>query len=257
MSLGSWIDPATEGETMRMRLIALLAVLTVGCTVSNTDVPNDTSSPAAPKGPICALPVAEFSAAAFSSDGQYLALAHDNLLAIYDLATGERLACERMRTCRHLAFSPDGTRLTTAHESGMTTRPSWVDLWEFKNGDNLRRIENLWPESTTPSGWHVESFCAGFSPDGKLLAAGNGRKSISIWDAETGKQLREFGDAQAAAFSHDGKTIMTVSHDGGICQWDAATCKSLVAQPLSRRTDYMFAREIAFATAGNRVAIRD
>jgi WD40 repeat protein len=65
-----------------------------------------------------------------------------------------------------------------------------------------------------------------FSPDGSVLAVCAGDPSVRLWDAATGKELRQlhghqFG-AYALAFSPDAKTLAT----GGIKQvrvWDVAT----------------------------------
>ena len=241
---------------MRMGFIGLLAALSVGCTITSTDGPDDSLVQLPSKCPLCVLHASQYSVAAFSPDGLCLALGGPESVAIWDLGTGAIASkFPNFRDLRHIAFSPDGTRFSCANKSPDLVSAGNLDLWEFKNGNELNRIAELWPKS---SGWtEANSFCASFSPDGKLLAGGNGNKSISIWDAATGRQIREFASAQAAAFSPDGKTIITVSPDGEIRHWDAADGRTVDPQPTPRRTDYIFAREIAFAPVGNRVAIRD
>ena len=53
--------------------------------------------------------------------------------------------------------------------------------------------------------------CVAFSPDGKLLAAGEGGKTVRLWDVATGKEvgvLRGFaGAVWAVAFSPDGTRL--------------------------------------------------
>ena len=68
-----------------------------------------------------------------------------------------------------------------------------------------------------------------FSPDGKQLLTASGPSAVTLWNAETGKQVRSFtGHAEpvrAIAFSPDGKWVLTGSADRTAALWDAATGK--------------------------------
>ena len=88
---------------------------------------------------------------------------------------------------------------------------------------------------------------AAYSPDGKsIVTATRTNRTVRIWDAATGQELRQLighsEDALSAAYSPDGKTIVTVGCDGtpgSGCQessvriWNAAT-----GQELRRLTGY-------------------
>jgi RNA polymerase sigma factor (sigma-70 family) len=83
--------------------------------------------------------------------------------------------------------------------------------------------------------------CVTFAPDGKVLACGGVDGMVSLWDADTGKNLRRlggrldaFGDrgwVSSLAFSPDGKTL-AVGHGNAegpnlLSLWDVGTGKEL------------------------------
>jgi WD40 repeat protein len=59
-----------------------------------------------------------------------------------------------------------------------------------------------------------EVRCVAFSPNGKLLAAGNRYHTVRIWDVATRKEVKtiggHMGDVWSIAFSPDGKTLAAV-----------------------------------------------
>jgi len=69
-----------------------------------------------------------------------------------------------------------------------------------------------------------------FSPDRKTIASGR-EKSITLFDAATGKEIRRFlGHSHAVtalAFSPDGKRLASGSQDKSVVLWDLATGKIL------------------------------
>ncbi|CAK9113693.1 Vegetative incompatibility protein HET-E-1, partial [Durusdinium trenchii] len=70
-----------------------------------------------------------------------------------------------------------------------------------------------------------------FSPDGKSIVSGSYDKSVRVWDAASGQQLRELqghrGGVNAVAFSPDGKNIVSGSDDRTERVWDAASGQQL------------------------------
>jgi WD40 repeat protein len=75
-------------------------------------------------------------------------------------------------------------------------------------------------------------FSMEFSPDGKLLATGQGNGTIFFWDWMTGQPVRviaeTLGTVFALSFSADGKKLLTANGDGQIgAVWDVQTGRQL------------------------------
>jgi WD40 repeat protein len=72
-----------------------------------------------------------------------------------------------------------------------------------------------------------------FSPDGKLLAAGNRYHTVRVWDVATKKEIKtltgHMSDVWSIAFSPDGKTLAAADTDwkkaSKVKLWDTTTWK--------------------------------
>jgi WD40 repeat protein len=112
-----------------------------------------------------------------------------------------------MARVRKVFFSPDGTRLATVHGNKL-------ELWDVRT-----REKRLVISVDEKQGEGITDAC--FSPDGTRLAGATGgltgdRKgeAILLWDAATGKLLRQFGAEGAnydsrVCFSPDGNILIT------------------------------------------------
>ncbi|HEY7312303.1 MAG TPA: sigma-70 family RNA polymerase sigma factor, partial [Gemmataceae bacterium] len=120
-----------------------------------------------------------------------------------------------------VAFSPDGKTLAAGGYSGV------ILLYDAATGRKLREMSAI-----------ANQFPAlAFAPDGKTLASA-GSKTLQIWDAGTGKELRRFDAEVDDSYSHhfiiplvyspDGKTLASVAPDHSVRIWDAKTGKELV-----------------------------
>jgi len=134
---------------------------------------------------------------------------------------------------RQVVFSPDGRTIAApVTEDPQRDRPIFEDvlkLWDAKT---------LGLKQTLGLGGLHHLACVAFSPDGKLVAAGDpSNKSVELWNPETGSLERalDTGEAQpwSVAFSPDGKSLVvggqigsppqTVDVSGQVQLWDVQT----------------------------------
>jgi RNA polymerase sigma factor (sigma-70 family) len=145
------------------------------------------------------------------------------------------------------AYTPDGKALLTA------SKDQTIRLWDLATGKELRRFERgeakgdaledlLGPGLGKPVGGLPKmGMAAGLlneagrryhvalSPDGKVVAATQGR-TVTLWDADTGKRLHELAAVQpgisSLAFAADSKSLLTAGSDQSALVWDVATGKN-------------------------------
>ncbi|KAF9524137.1 hypothetical protein CPB83DRAFT_948682 [Crepidotus variabilis] len=89
-----------------------------------------------------------------------------------------------------------------------------------------------------------------FSSDDKRILSGSNDKSVRVWDASTGEELKVLdGHSHAVtsvAFSSDGKCIISGSYDQSVQMWDASTGKKL--KVLNGHSDWVMS--VAFSSDG-------
>jgi WD40 repeat protein/serine/threonine protein kinase len=165
----------------------------------------------------------DYRALAVSPDGTRL-VTGNLVLSLWDL--------EQRRFVRDLtvfptrifaaAFSPDG-RLVAAHSGNEA-----VHVVSLEEG-LLRRFET-----------NHGSYRLGFSPDGKVLAAGyksNENSGVRCWDTTSWEQLRDISAFQrnsyprGLAFSSDGKFLFTGTYQRNVGLVDLATAEGIAQTP--------------------------
>ena len=149
---------------------------------------------------------------AFSPDDKLLATASaNNVVRVWDVETGTESAAIAGHTglVEHVAFNPDGSRLLTASHDG-TAR-----LWDV-DGVLTTTLRQRYPPAF-----------AEFSPDGKRVVTGDAVPRI--WDVATGHEIMRFGSITVAdaTFSPDGQTVATASPYGRIVLWQAETGRKI------------------------------
>lgn len=199
------------------------------------------------------MPSGTVDSLSFSPDGQRLAASASSYqlgekgtrVTIWDTRTGqEQLSLERpssMPCC--VAFSPDG-------ESIVSNIDESLRIWDSTTGHALRTLR---ASEDNPTG--IPPFPALFSPDGDYVLAATQLDGLVLWDAETGREVREFGRwnyAPTAAFSPDGSrmaSVTAVSETEGIPIWDVQTGNRLLT--LKGHTDDV--ESVAFSPDGRRL----
>ena len=210
---------------------------------------------------------------AFSPDSRIIALAYQGYkisnypnntnITAYSVDSGKSIfsidMASRGRISSNLAFTPDGkylivgrTNLVTYDQQMLTGERfqyfTYIDFLDAKTGAFVKSI--------TPV--HVMRPTAiAVSPDGRLVATGtqtltkesnrnpktdewdfiDNRDPIRLWDAETGKLVKELGpitgNVRSIAFSPDGKRLVSCQDDiqrETVALWDVVEGRLLAKQ---------------------------
>jgi WD40 repeat protein/serine/threonine protein kinase len=207
---------------------------------------------------------------AFAPDGKTVGVpCWDGGIRFYEVPSGRALpALPRQPGQVHgLAFSGDGKRVATGIFPTKTDpsngKPGLVRVWELPSRRQVASFEM--PPGSTP--------LVTLSLDGRLLAAGNTKGGVRLWDLETGKErILQAGEepppsafrsrsVACLALSPDGKTLASGGWDSKMTLWDLdGTARD--GQPGRLRTTIrtgevvsalLFARDgktLAFGTGG-------
>jgi RNA polymerase sigma factor (sigma-70 family) len=183
----------------------------------------------------------------FSADGKTLLLATRGGVAHrWDLATGKELPPLKkhlgMVTGIHLL--PDQNLVITTGEEGLIRR------WDARTGKEL-----------SPPEGYVSRLHSDYSRDGRLIAVGDGRGRLELWDARQGRRLhtlRDHGPAIAhLAFSPDGKSLAAALSDRSVHFWSVPAGKEQRVLRCGKVQDLSTTRVMQFSPDGRRLLLAD
>lgn len=96
-----------------------------------------------------------------------------------------------------------------------------------------------------------------FSPDGQTVLSGDGSGGLILWDAASGRQIRQMREYSGGlsgivgtAFTPDGQAAITASDDGNVLLWDINT-----GEILQRFGSFGIYTSLALSPDGSKVAV--
>ncbi|MGE3808139.1 MAG: WD40 repeat domain-containing protein, partial [Gemmataceae bacterium] len=225
----------------------------------------------------------KMSCVAFAPDGQQIVTGNaQGKVQIWALGSDQPVhSLEGFRvTVASLQFHPDGSKLLGLSGAGKAI------IWNVKTGAVLHSLEYPSPAyaacynpagemfavltnrflalcdaesgktlgTISMLGKRPVALC--FSPNGKWIAVLHAPNVFSIWEAKTGKQVKQLNGppgAFDACFSPDGRQLVIASHGNGLVNvWDTETWKerTLFKLPLPM---YLF--EICYSPDGKHLAL--
>jgi WD40 repeat protein/tetratricopeptide (TPR) repeat protein/tRNA A-37 threonylcarbamoyl transferase component Bud32 len=150
------------------------------------------------------------TALSFSPDGKLLLTVGHMHVAVWEIATGKRLALFSNGTVSvtGAAFGPDGRTVLTGSMDGQAR------LWDVASQAPLG-------EPLACGEW---ISAVAFRPDGSAFVTAGKHGGVRVWDARARRPLISFqysGGVDALAISPDGELLLTGSGDGTARLWDA------------------------------------
>ena len=151
-------------------------------------------------------------AAAFSPNGQYLAVSSSTGIWLYDTVNYREVALlPSQYSITNIAFSPDGSAIVGTSWGGLIQNQVW-------NIVTKERIATFSPDGGIGG-------AVAFSPNGKTIAS-TARRTIILWDIVTEQELVRMESeytVDTLSVSHDGALIAGAGADGLVKVWEVNT----------------------------------
>ena len=177
-------------------------------------------------------------AAAFSPNGQYLAVSSSTGIWLYDTVNYQEIALlSSQYPITNIAFSPDGNAVVGVSRHGYIQN----QVWSIITKEKIATFSAL--------GGTVGAVA--FSPNGKTIATGVETR-IRIWDVETEQELIRMESEDfinTISFSHDGALIAVAGRDGLVKVWEVNT-----GQLINTFRHDAYVKSIAFSPTENILA---
>ena len=162
---------------------------------------------------------AAINSVAFSPNGELLASGGDDWnFRLWEVSGRQNIATLHHVTggtqwqVKAVAFSPDGELLATAGKH--------VKLWRISDQTEIATLQH-----------NEYVWTLAFSRDGQLLAAGDGRGTVKVWDVQKRQAIARLeGDTNSVysvAFSPDSRILASAGYQGQIKLWNVANWELL------------------------------
>jgi hypothetical protein len=165
----------------------------------------------------------------FSRDGRYFLASSLNEIYVFETSGWKAVRKFSAKGCVAAEFSPDGNYLLSGDKDGL------LHFWEIATSRELWRVA---AHKSCLLGEGANSIA--FSPDGRtVVTSSRCDDAVRVWDARTGKVLRQFAGFEAVqgqrdgwsgvngiALSPDGKQVMIFAKP--LKTWDLQTGRELV-----------------------------
>jgi WD40 repeat protein len=183
----------------------------------------------------------------FSADGKKLAVAvggdHVGIVDVASMKTDRGIVVPKEigvpgdanASVDRVAYSADGRFLASA-------RGSVAYVWDAKTGKELLRLKpKLVGENRYAEGHAGTILALRFTPNGQALLTSGTDSSVRMWDLETGKHLRCYGEEDGPWYwqvdiSPDGQKLVVLT-DAGVKQWNAFSGKKGIDIPMGSSED--------------------